>query len=446
MQEVVSPSFSHLKELYMLEKGKHQKIAHKLTEQVSHPKPIEETNVKLADAAFHESTINALRYYGTRGYGHFKDTAIFLQIIRDWFSTINVKSKDYGRRTRDKRRNAIHRNTINEDLSYLSLFCDWLQKWKDSGMKGLSKPTFECAIRSCKAILSFVPYLFECYPDLDFILLCNICSDFLEGRFGCWRQLCDGNYYNSVTQFLQAEKTIRLHSLVSMGYDMKEIHQIFSESKVKKTIEQQEEIKFFLNDLDNFRFSDDSDLNDKSLIYYVAGYIAKSSMSNCENCNDLISPGNVPLPVTAESNDDVEESVLQAKEAFVAAVSRGGLTKPLDYLCIASVHVAALYSHLFKEEELRSALLATENPRTTFIESFSTLAENDEFSAPLLQIKCNKGHSHIKYIRRTAFTIFNISAKNYASKLNDELRSIGAAKRTEKRSKSARKIKKLQSK
>ena len=179
MQEVVSPSFSHLNELYMLEKGKHQKIAHKLTEQVLHPKPIEKTNVKLADAAFHESTINALRYYGTRGYGHFKDTAIFLQIIRDWFSTINVKSKDYG-----KLRNAIHRNTINEDLSYLSLFCDWLQKWKDSGMKGLSKPTFECAIRSCKAILSLVPYLFERYPDLDFILLGNICSDFLEGRFG----------------------------------------------------------------------------------------------------------------------------------------------------------------------------------------------------------------------------------------------------------------------
>ena len=63
---------------------------------------------------------------------------------------------------------------------------------------------------------------------------------------------------------------------------MKEIHQIFSESKVKKTIEQKEEIKLFLkNDLDNFQFSDDSDLNDadKSLIYYVTGYIAKSSMS-----------------------------------------------------------------------------------------------------------------------------------------------------------------------
>ena len=46
MQDVVSPSFSHLKELYMLEKGKHQKIAHKLTDQILHPNPIEKTNVK----------------------------------------------------------------------------------------------------------------------------------------------------------------------------------------------------------------------------------------------------------------------------------------------------------------------------------------------------------------------------------------------------------------
>ena len=95
-------------------------------------------------------------------------------------------------------------------------------------MKGLSKPTFECAIRSCKAILSLVPYLFERYSDLDFILLGNICSDFLEGRFGWWRQLCGVNYYNSVTQFLQAEKTICLRSLVSMGYDMKKIHQFLA--------------------------------------------------------------------------------------------------------------------------------------------------------------------------------------------------------------------------
>ena len=75
----LSPSFSVLRELYELEKSKSSKMAHKLNEKVLNPKPIEKTNVKLADAAFHESTINALKYYSSRGYEHFEDTAIFLQ-------------------------------------------------------------------------------------------------------------------------------------------------------------------------------------------------------------------------------------------------------------------------------------------------------------------------------------------------------------------------------
>ena len=49
--QIISPSFSHLKELYALEKGRNRKFAHKFTEKVLHPKPIEKTNVKLADAA-----------------------------------------------------------------------------------------------------------------------------------------------------------------------------------------------------------------------------------------------------------------------------------------------------------------------------------------------------------------------------------------------------------
>ena len=124
------PSFGHLKELYMLEKGKHQKLAYKLTEKVLHPKSIEKSNVKLADAAFHESTINALNYYASRGYPHFKESATFINIIRDWFSTINVKGIDYGQRSRNERKNAIHRSTMIEDMTYLSNFCTWLEKWR----------------------------------------------------------------------------------------------------------------------------------------------------------------------------------------------------------------------------------------------------------------------------------------------------------------------------
>ena len=123
----------------------------------------------------------------------------------------------------DDRKSPIRRDSVESDLSYISEFGSWLETWQADSQptKGLSSQTFQCAIRTCKAIIVLVRDLFDQYPELDFILLGNICSDYLEGRFGWYRQLCGGNYYNSVIQFLQAEKTIRLRSLIDMGYDMK---------------------------------------------------------------------------------------------------------------------------------------------------------------------------------------------------------------------------------
>ena len=196
-------------------------MAYKLNEQVFHPQSIEKTNVKLADAAFHESTINALTYYAAHGYENFKNSAKFIKRIRNWFNEVNVKSADYGRRSLNERRNPIRRDTVESDVSYIAEFCSCLETCRaDSDpLKDLTWQTFETAIRTCQAIIAIVMYLFDRYPELDFILLGNIVSDYLEGRFGRWRQLCGANYYNSVTQFLQAEKNIRLRSLVAIGYE-----------------------------------------------------------------------------------------------------------------------------------------------------------------------------------------------------------------------------------
>ena len=212
MNKTIHPSFSHLRELYDIEKGRPEKLAYKLTEKVLHPQVMEKTNVKLADSAFHESTINALNYYSLHGYSHFHDSALFAKTIRDWFNTLNVMCLDYGKRKREERRYAIRRESVEEDLSYIARFVNWLELWNSKNTSGLSKATFQAAIRSSKAVISLVHYLFERYENLEFILLGNILSDFLEGRFGWWRQMCGGNYYNSVIKFLQSEKTIRLRS------------------------------------------------------------------------------------------------------------------------------------------------------------------------------------------------------------------------------------------
>ena len=107
---------------------------------------------------------------------------------------------------------------------------------------------------------------------------------------------------------------------------------------------------------------------------------------------------------------------------------------------ITTVHAASLYTYIFKDNEIRKSIFATENPRATFIECFKTLIGRSDLASSLLEIKCSKGHSHVKFIERSAFTIFNISSKNFVSNLNDELREKQAAKSVEKRNKNQMKI------
>ena len=186
LKGTLEPNFLYLQQLYDIEKTISPKMAHKLSEKVLRPQSIEKTSVKLADSAFHESTIAGLRYYAKHGHDYFLDTAIFIQRIRNWFNKFNVKSEDYGRRKRDEMRNPIRRETVENDLKSIEEFHTWLETWKKScpPSVGLSNETFECAIRTCRATVQLAEYLFEKYPELDFILLGNICSDYLEGRFG----------------------------------------------------------------------------------------------------------------------------------------------------------------------------------------------------------------------------------------------------------------------
>ena len=70
---------------------------------------------------------------------------------------------------------------------------------------------------------------------------------------------------------------------------------------MNKSLEQQEEIMTFISDWESFKFSNYSVLNDaeKAIIYYIAWYIAKSfAKENCNEYNDLLSPGKVEMNIT----------------------------------------------------------------------------------------------------------------------------------------------------
>ena len=103
------------------------------------PTSIGKTSVQLANACFHKSIINGLKYYADHSYPEFADTAMFLQVICDWFNIIDVKSLFHGHKSMDSRRNAITR-TDREQLNFLlEFYCGW------KNGRGCSSQTFHAA-------------------------------------------------------------------------------------------------------------------------------------------------------------------------------------------------------------------------------------------------------------------------------------------------------------
>ena len=93
----------------------------------------------------------------------------------------------------------------NEVLGYLNSFSMWHGDWESLGTQGLSKQTFSIANQTTNFLQRLFNYLLN-KKQSSYVLLHHILSDAIESRFGWYRQLSGGNYFNSVLQFIQAEK------------------------------------------------------------------------------------------------------------------------------------------------------------------------------------------------------------------------------------------------
>ena len=63
---------------------------------------------------------------------------------------------------------------------------------------------------------------------INYVLPGDVSSDPIKGRFGRYRRSAGTNYFISVYQILEAEKAVRIQSLVSLdGLNLTEIQEIF---------------------------------------------------------------------------------------------------------------------------------------------------------------------------------------------------------------------------
>ena len=445
----IYPNFAHIRQLEHLERGKPIKIAHKLTEKVLKPLALEKTNVMLANDLFHECTINGLEYYAKNGFGSFAHTAQFLRIIRNWWDTFNVKSPWKGVHKRNQFMEQVSEENLSRVSKYLTDFTDWVEEWKQEYPDfGLSSPTFQALIHTVKAVKELCVYLLENDNDIEYLLLGFLQQDFLEGRFGWYRQLSGGNYYCSVLQFLQAEKTIRLRNLVTAGYNLKDIAKIFDVVDTKQSELMKQRSSLFAERLHSFTFTERI-RDDIPITYYVAGYLAGQLLKKtaCKSCLNLLSDNDEQLQIEIEDvgvKDDLAEG-----KAFLEAINRGGLVKPSELLFIVCTHANDLYQHIRGDDKLLSELLACQNAQGFFVEVFLCQLESFDETKVMVNLSCEKDHKFIHYIRRAAATMFNLFAKNLTAECNSEIykdrkrsKSIAEEK---KRDKSRMKQKKMKS-
>ena len=111
-----------------------------------------------------------------------------LQIIRDWFNTVNVKSAFSGQKNRDNRRLPIRGDDDGLTIRYLNDFRNWLENWKSLGKHGLSKPTFAVAIHTLKVIPALaILYNYAGYISSSLLKsmpnTCSACKDLLTSGF-----------------------------------------------------------------------------------------------------------------------------------------------------------------------------------------------------------------------------------------------------------------------
>ena len=156
-----------------------------LNDECLNPQMIEKSNVSLAARTFAESTRNAMKYYVANGYPLWQETLDFLNLIAKWWNILNVKSLSKGLRKRDQNAEPITKDNHCQVEDFFKNFVSWLCEWKSSGNNGFSVETFKASQPTFPLLAR---YLIE-EKRLTYILSGKIQSDFLERRFGRYRQL-----------------------------------------------------------------------------------------------------------------------------------------------------------------------------------------------------------------------------------------------------------------
>ena len=127
---------------------------------------------------------------------------------------------------------------------------------------------------------------------------------------------------------LQAEKRIRIRSLVEMNVNLKEIKEIFAEQTTANSLLVQKDVNSMMDVLQGFSFNKVLQDSEQAVIYFIAGYVSKNIIkraSDCQGCVRLASPGKIMMSSYYDEKREHDTEELHAKEDFLKSITPGGL-------------------------------------------------------------------------------------------------------------------------
>ena len=178
-------------------------------------------------------------------------------------------------------------------------------------VKGLTTDTSNALHVTLNGIVNIVPILLR---KMSYVLTADFQSDRLEGEFGIFRQMSGGNFHISVTQVMNSLSLQRIKLYNELQIQNQE-H--LGNDCCSKNLAA-DEIDLF-NDC--FEHASKLSPNERSILYYIAGYVAHKEKSNMRS-------GDIP------TNKDSE---------FTIMVSRGKLDHPNEQLFDLTLYLYAYY-------------------------------------------------------------------------------------------------------
>lgn len=411
-----------------MERGHPGKLAYKLTDKVLNPSALERVDVRLAAAATHETTCKALRHFAEHrpDCKDFVDTAEFLELVRRYFNTCNVKSQYMAPRYNDKNRVALRLGCEASEVSlkFLSEFGGFMRSWhesKGSDSVKITKDTCMAVFYTSRGLVSLTRYLLDKHSDvLEYVLLGKIQSDRIENHFGHLRKLAGGNYWASVRQFMENEAVIRTKSLIWWsGYNTAEVASMMAPSRQERKLE---DLKVVMELVEVVSQAEREEIDDstKAALGHIAGYLARSATrgKKCGACADLLVDREAaPLEVRFE-----ERQVKQVEaifRSFTEMLDRGRLLAPSSTAIDITLDICHIWRQLVREKTSRDKLLGCDVPRNAFVEVVNIVVNED---AQLTGASCSEGHNLMdKLVREMASALFNLFGGNMIRDINSNV-------------------------